>query len=273
MKKLIFLLALIVFAVASCKEKKAADYTRLGYFTTYQTYMEKLNGKVESIAEKGYWAIPEGETFVKGAGIKKHELDSIGYTYDYKARFDADGDLVSCTTFDENENVINQWSFSKVNNMLARAEYKSRDTLRNYILITCDESGNPVLYEGYDALADTLVQKIEIKGSDIKDTIIAQYYNFKGEPGEKSLDVYNEMGLLTNSEYLRQDGTSGSSYSLGYNDKGFNSEATFFDKDKNKTSSTSSTYEYDNMGNWVKIICKDDRGFTIICERVYTYYK
>ena len=62
MKKLIFLLALIVFAVASCKEKKPADYTRLGNFTPYQTYMEKLNGKVETVAEKGYWAVPEGDT-------------------------------------------------------------------------------------------------------------------------------------------------------------------------------------------------------------------
>jgi hypothetical protein len=273
MKKLIFLLALIVFAVASCKEKKPADYTRLGDFTTYQTYMEKLNGKVESVAEKGYWAIPEGDTFVKGAGITKHELDSIVYTYDYKAIFDMDGDLVSCTTFDENENVINQWSFSKVNNVLARAEFTSDDTVRYNVLITCDESGNPVLYEAFDALADTLIQKIEIKGSEINDTIIAQYYNSKGEPGGKNLGIYNELGLLTNSENLRKDGTPGSSYKLDYNDKGFNSEAIFFDKDKKKTSSTSSTYEYDNMGNWVKTICKDDRGFATIFERVYTYFK
>ena len=83
MKKLIFLLALIVFAVASCKEKKPADYTRLGYFTTYQTYMEKLNGKVESVAEKGYWAIPKVRLTSKEPGLQKHELDSIGYTYDY----------------------------------------------------------------------------------------------------------------------------------------------------------------------------------------------
>ncbi|MFZ0473252.1 MAG: hypothetical protein WAL94_11605, partial [Bacteroidales bacterium] len=124
MKKLIFLLALIVFAVASCKEKKSADYTRLGNFTTYQTYMEKLNGKVETVAEKGYWAVLEGDAYIKGARIKKHELDSIGYTYDYQARFDIDGDLISCTTYDENDNEINNWSLSKVNNMPARAEYK-----------------------------------------------------------------------------------------------------------------------------------------------------
>ena len=273
MKKLIFLLALIVFAIASCKEKKPASFTRLGDFTPYQTYMEKLNGKVESVAEKGYWAIPEGDTFVKGARITRKELDSIGYTYEYKAVFDIDGDLVYCTTNDENGNVIDTWSFSKENNMLAGAEYTSKDTVRYKIRFTCDESGNPVLYEGFDALADTLIQKIEVKGSDINDTMIVQYFNFKGEPGLKSLRVYNEPGLLTDSWNVRKDGTPGSSYMLVYNDRGFNSEATFFDKDKNVAAKTYSTYEYDEKGNWIKVICKNDKGFTIICERVYTYFE
>ena len=49
--------------------------------------MEKLNGKVESVVEKGYWAVPEGDTLIKGAKVTKHEFDSIGYTSDYKARF------------------------------------------------------------------------------------------------------------------------------------------------------------------------------------------
>jgi hypothetical protein len=273
MKKLIFLFFVIAVAAAGCKEKKTASFTRLGYFTPYQTYMEKLNGKVESVTEKGYWAIPEGDTFVKGAGITKHELDSIGYTYDYKASFDADGDLVSCTTYDENGNVIGTWSLSKENNVLARAEYTSNDTVRYKVHITCDKSGNPVLYEGFNPLADTLLGKNEMKGSDINDTLTVQYYNSKGESDGKSLLFYNELGLLTGFENFKKDGTAGSSYKLDYNDKGFNSEAVFFDKDKNKISAISSTYEYDNMGNWVKLTCKDDKGFAVICERVYTYFE
>jgi hypothetical protein len=273
MKKLIFLLALIVFAIVSCMEKKPASFTRLGYFTPYQAYMEKLNGKVESVTEKGYWAIPEGDTYIKGARITKHELDSINYTYDYKASFDVDGDLVSCTTYDENDNEVNNWSISKVNNMPARAEYRSKDTVRYHRLITCDESGNPVMYEQFNTLADTLVAKTEFKGSDINDTIRIQYYNFKGESRGKDLRVYNELGLLTNSGNFMNDGTPVQTYDLVYNDKGFQEEVTFFDKDKNVTGKTHATYEYDEKGNWTKLICKDDRGFTEICERVYTYFK
>lgn len=150
MKKLIFLLALMILAAVACKEKKSAEFTRLGIYTPYQGYMEKLNGKIESVTEKGYWAIPEGDTYIKGARITKKELDSIGYTYEYKAVFDADGDLVSSTTFDENDKVIGVWRLYKVNNLYARSEYISDDTVRFRQVITCDGEGNPVLYEGYN---------------------------------------------------------------------------------------------------------------------------
>jgi hypothetical protein len=273
MKKLFFLLALVLLAAVGCQEKKPADYTRLGDFTPYQTYMEKLNGKVETVAEKGYSAIPEGDTYIKGARITKHELDSIGYTYDYKAIFDIDGDPISCTTYDENDNVIDKWSLSKENNVLARAEFSKNDTVRYYLRITCDEKGNPVMFEGYNAIADTLDMKAELTGSDINDTLLVHYYSPRGEPGGKAFLVYNEQGQLTNSWNIRKDGTAGSSYTLVYNDKGFNSEATFFDKDKNITSTQSASYEYDERGNWIKVICKDKRGFAFISERVYTYFE
>lgn len=272
MKKLIILSLLILFA-AGCKEKKPADFTRLGDFTPYQTYMEKLNGKVETVTEKGFWAMPEGDTYIKGARITRKELDSIGYTYDYKAIFDIDGDLVACTTNDENGNAINTWRMSKVNNVLASAEFEASDTIRYKVAITCDEGGNPALFEVFDAVADTLEEKVELKGSDINDTILVQYSNSRGELDGKAFQVYNELGLLTESWYVRKDGTPGTSYTFINNDKGFQSESTFFDKDKIVTGKTHSTYEYDDMGNWIKMICKDERGFVIICDRVYTYFE
>lgn len=272
MKKLILLCALVLIAVGACKEQKPADYTRLGFFTPYQTYMEKLNGKVKSVTEKGYWAIPEGESYIKGARITRAELDSIGYTYDYKVIFDADGDLVSCTTFDENENVIYVWNMIKENNLLVRTEYISDDTVRYYQVVTSDAEGNPFLYEYYNALADTLVRKDEILGLETNDTTTWQYYNFKGEPGVRYLLLFNDQGLFTARQAILKDGTNGSSYAFSYNEMGFQAEATFYDKDKNITSRTISAYEYDDRGNWVKVFCTDDKGFTVIGERTYTYF-
>jgi len=273
MKRLITLLALVLFAAAGYQEKKPADHTRLGIYTPYQTYMEKLNGKVETVTEKGYWAMPEGDTYAKGARVTKKELDSIRYTYDFKAVFDADGDLVSSTTYDENDKVIDIWRLSKANNLLAKSEYISADTVRYKQVITCDEKGNPVLYEGYNALADTLIQKIEVEGSFFNDTMTVKYFNQKGDPGTKILMMFNNLGLLTHVEYYGTDGTAGSSYDYFYKDKGFETEFIGFDKYKKLTAKTSTTYEYDETGNWVRGITKDQKGFTFISERVYTYFK
>jgi len=273
MKKLILFVVLVILAAAACKEKKPAEFTRLGIYTPYQGYMEKLNGKVESVTEKAYWATPEGETYVKGAKMTRNDFDSIGYTYDFKAVFDADGDLVSSTTFDENERVIDVWRMYKVNNLLAKSEYVLDDTVRFRQVVTCDDEGNPVLYEGYNQPADTLAQKIEFEGSFLNDTLIVQYYNHKGEAGAKYLLVFNDQGLLTQFDYYRKDGTHWSSQVLNYNDKGFQSEYISYDKDKNVTSRTYSTYEYDQMGNWIKTTTRDDRGFAVISERVYTYFE
>jgi hypothetical protein len=273
MKKLIIFVALVILAAAACKEKKPAEFTRLGIYTPYQGYMEKLNGRVESVSEKAYWATPEGDTYVKGAKITRKEFDSIGYTYDFKAVFDADGDLVSSTTFDENEKVIDEWRMYKVNNLLAKTEYVSDDTVRFRQVVTCDEEGNPVLYEGYNQPADTLAQKLELEGSYVNDTLKGQYYNNKGEAGAKYLLVFNDQGLLTLLDYYRKDGTLGSSQVLNYNDKGFQSEYISLDKDKNVTGKTYSTYEYDQRGNWIKSTTRDDKGFAVISERVYTYFE
>ena len=274
MKKLIFLVALILFALVACKEKKPADFTRLGYFTPYQNYMEKLNGKVESIVEKGYWAVTEGDTYIKGAKVTKHDFDSIGWTPDYKAGFDIDGDLISCSVIDENDKVVYGWNLAKENNILARAEYTQNDTVRTFIKITCNEVGKPVQFKVFNALADTLIQTMTIEGSDINDTTILQSHNFKGEAGGKGLAIYNEQGLLTDAESYNKEGAYYGGLKIMYNDRGFTSETTFFDKDKNVSGKNIFTYEYDDMGNWVKVICKDpDKGTALISERVYTYFK
>ncbi len=273
MKKLIFLLALMILAAVACKEKKPADFTRLGIYTPYQGYMEKLNGKVESVTEKAYWATPEGETYVNGAKMTIKDFDSIGYTYDFKAVFDADGDLVSSTTYDENDRVIDIWRLYKENNLYIRSEYIMDDTVRFRQVITCDEDGNPVLYEGYNQPADTLAQRIEFVGSYLSDTLTVQFFNHMGEAGGKYLFVFNDQGLLTLFDFYRKDDTLGSSQVLNYNDKGFQSEYTSYDKDKNVTGKTYSTYEYDPRGNWIKTTTRDERGFAVISERVYTYFE
>lgn len=100
-----------------------------------------------------------------------------------------------------------------------------------------------------------------------------QFFNQRGEAGGRYLFVFNDQGLLTHFDFYRKDGTLGSSQVLNYNDKGFQSEYTSSDKDKNVIGKTYSTYEYDQRGNWIKATIRDDKGFTVISERVYTYFE
>ncbi len=170
--------------------------------------------------------------------------------------------------------MLYKFGLSKENNILARAEYTQDDTVRTFIKITCNEVGKPVLFEIYNALADTLLQTMKFEGSDINDTTIMQSISIKGEVRGGGHYIYNEQGLLTAAESYLKDSTYAGGVNIKYNDRGFTSETTFLDKDKNVSGTNIFTYEYDDMGNWVKVVCKDpDKGTTIISERVYTYFK
>jgi ATP-dependent exoDNAse (exonuclease V) alpha subunit len=273
MKKLILFLAVTLFAVGGCKEKKQADYTILGFYTPYSGYMERLNGKVETVTETNYWAVPEGETFVKGKKMTSKELDSLNYTGDFTARFDEAGDLVSCTWYDENKKMLAKWEITKENNMMNRAEYTSDDTLRYYHKLKCDSEGDIIESEVYNAAADTLMWKGIAEKSVNGDTVTYKYFDNKGELNRKVLDIYNDKGLFQGYQSYDKDGNYLGSDELIYDENGKGTGIKFFDKDKNTTAANIFINEYDAKGNWIKTICKDEKGFTIIGERVYTYFE
>jgi hypothetical protein len=273
MKRLIILLAFVLIAAAGCKEKKPADYTRLGYYTPYQGLMEKLTGKVETVTETNFWAIPEGETFVKGKKMTSQELDSLNYMGDFTARFDEAGDIVSCTWYDENKNVLAKWEITKENNMMSGAEYTFNDTVRYYHKLKCDRDGDLSEAEIYNALADTLIRKGITEKSHTGDTITYIYFDNKGELFRKVLDIYDKKGLLQGYQSYDKDGNYLGGNEVVYDENGQMKNIKFFDKDKIVTAGNTFINEYDAKGNWIKSICKDDKGFTVISERVYTYFE
>jgi hypothetical protein len=58
-----------------------------------------------------------------------------------------------------------------------------------------------------------------------------------------------------------------------YNEKSKVSELIFKDKDNKITASNYFTYEYDEKGNWIKAVVKDDKNHVVIEERSYTYFE
>jgi hypothetical protein len=209
MKKTIYLFLVIVFAVAGCKNKKQIVYTEIGVFTPYQMYMEKLNGRVEMVTETNYWAIPDGESFKKGNKMTKKELDSLGYTGDYEAIFDEAGDLISCAVIDENKKTNSKWELIRENNILVRANFTSKDTLRSYQKIKCDKNGDIIEYITFRAVVDTLLERVVVERNLKGDTVIYNGFNYKGEPAFKALFLYNDLGKFIGYQGYDKDGNYG----------------------------------------------------------------
>lgn len=58
-----------------------------------------------------------------------------------------------------------------------------------------------------------------------------------------------------------------------YNDKGKMSELTLYDKDKKMITVNFVNYEFDQKGNWIKTIARDEKGNVIMEERTYSYFE
>jgi hypothetical protein len=272
MKKLAYLLLVIVFA-AGCKNKQQTDFTIIGEFTPYQTNLEKLNGKVEKVTEINYWAVPDGESFKKGAKMTKKQLDSLGYTGDFEATYNKAGHVVSCAMLDENKKIANIWEINMESDILARANYTSKDTLRIYQKLKYDKFGNMAEAAIFNAKGDTLIERWVGERSSKGDTVIYNIFNYKGDLGTKYLLLYNDLKQFLGYQAYDKDGNYTGGNQTKYDNLGVMSELVYFDKDKKPLTGNIFINEYDSRGNWVKQICKDKKGFTIIGERVYKYFE
>ncbi len=274
MKRLIYLVVLVLIAAAGCKKKQTDAYTRLGDFTPVSTFQEKLNGKVESVVEKGYWAIPDGDSYIRGARLTMHEIDSMNISNDYRAEFDAGGNLVSCTTIDENDGIITRRDMIKISELITRAELRSGDTLKSYVIINLQGDGLPTLYESFDGLTDTLRQRFDQAGTDINDTIRVRGFNPAGELQGSAEYVYNDLGLLTSTVGYGPDGTLEGKMELEYSETGFMSKVNYTDAEGKIKTLYTITIEQVDRGNWVRAIFKDhDYDRIFITERVLTYFE
>ena len=273
MKKLVYLFLVIVFVAAGCKNKQQSDFTIIGEFTPYQSNMEKLTGKVEKVTETNYWAVPDGESFKKGAKITKKQLDSLMYTSDFEVTYDIAGNLLSCSAIDENKKIVNKWELTRENNILIRADFTSKDTLRSYQKLTCDKNGDIIESVSYKAVVDTLLERMVAERSTKGDTVIYKVFNYKGEQISKYILFYNDLKQFLGYQGYDKDGNYSGGDESKYDDQGKLSQLIFYNKDKIPSSENSFVNEYDSKGNWVNQICKDKKGFAIIGERVYKYFE
>lgn len=274
MKKLILPLTIAAVLTFSCTTEKPAGTTILGDGTPYGNYPEILNGKVKTVVEKNYWAIPDGDSYKKGSPITKADHDSLGgWTDDFEAIYDENGVNVVCTGLNENGNPI--WKNESVieNKLVVKRNIFRNDTLRVYDEYKYGENGFLTNGTRSRAGVDTLIVSTQVKTNLAGYPIEFQLFNTTGMPTDKYVYSYDEQNRFTKLEIFDKNGNITFSHEVKYNEKGKVSELKMKDKDNNVTASNYFTYEYDEKGNWIKAIAKDDKNHVVIEERTYTYFE
>jgi hypothetical protein len=273
MKKLFSLFLVIVFATTGCKNSKTAGETLLGDGTPYYQYPEKMIGNVSKVIEKNYWAVPAGDSFTKGNALTKADRDTLGgWTPDYEATYDKDGNLASCIYLDENGKATSKYEITVENNTQVTGKNYVNDSILYYDKFNLDEKGKRNGFVRYRPVVDTVTGKFEIKTNTPENTMEYNMITTKGISLYKIVLYFNDLKQFTRSEYFNKKGVFVLGYEVKYNDKGTVSELTILDKDKKVSAVNYFTYDYDNKGNWTRAIVKDDKGKVVIEERNYSYY-
>lgn len=248
------------------------SYLSLG--TPYDFTQEIMAGKAKTVVEKYYWAIPDGDSYKKGNPFTKADRDSWnGWCDDFEALYDENGVFVICTGLDENGKPI--WKNESViqNKQIARMNVFLKDTLREYVELKYGDNGFVISGTRTRAGVDTLMESYTVKTNAVGYPTELLVFNPKGEPIVKVAQTYDEQNRFTKRETINKEGKTTFSFEGKYNDKGKISEWKIRYKDNKVTASNYLTYEYDEKGNWVKAIVKDDKNHVIIAERSYTYFE
>jgi hypothetical protein len=274
MKKLILPLTIAAVITFSCTTKKPAGTTILGEGTPYSNYPEIMIGKVKTVIEKNYWAIPEGDSFKKGNLLTKADRDSFGgWSDDFEAEYNKNGILTACTFLFEPGIPVRKVENVIENNLVVKMNYLGNDSIQFYDLLKYDEKGFLTNGTRYRAVVDTVMFSANTKANQAGSLTEIQLINSKGEPTYKYSLTYDEQNRFTKFEGFNKEGIFNYAHEAKYNEKGKMAELVMRDKDNKITASNYITYEYDAKGNWVKAIVKDDKNHVIIAERNYTYFE
>lgn len=272
MNKQVLPLAIAAVIIFGCTTEKKSLTTILATGTPYFNSPEIMTGKVRSVVERNYWGIPEGDSYKKGNPLSKADQDSLDWTDNFEAVYDENGVVVVCTGLDEIGNKT--WKNESVieNKQLIRMNLIRKDTLRIYDLFEYDDNGFLTSGKRYRAGADTLILSVKIKTNKVGYPTEFQFLNPNDEPIEKYIHIYDEQNRFTTLKVYDKNSFIKYQYEIFYNDKSKVSELQITDVENYNTASNYLTYEYDEKGNWVKAIVKDDKNHVVIEERSYEYF-
>ena len=270
MKKLC-LIMLLAATVVGCNQKEQPKNTILGLGTPYIFANEFMEGQVKVVKEILYWAKNENGQIKKGDLIIWKELDSLGFSHNFTASFDENGQIVGCNYFDEKGKVINRWKGMFENGILIKASIFSHDTNTFTVKYKYNELGWLTETSYLNPGNDTLLSKWAFGNDDKGLYFKIEYFNFKDEFRGRNLLSRNEIGRIIKREYFNRNDSITYYENLTYNDRNILESQERFSRGISNVK-WSYAYTYDTKGNWITAICSKDGKPMIFGERSYTYY-
>ncbi len=274
-------LAVGLIQLSAQKASKQDEYTMLGEPAPVQ---DKMNGKVQKVVMRFYWTKGSGDNIEKGRHITTRERDSLGWYYDFEATFDKTGDhIITYKTLDDNGNPFTSYEFFKEGDHVVKSKwYMGKDTQAGdlkfskgdgYTTFKYDDRGYEILRADYKAEGNVLLYTYPMKNNEFGDQVEAEARDGKNNFLFKWSTIYNDKRQIIGGSWTDKGGNPAGSYKTTYNEKGKESDVTYYDKDNKVTYFLKYTYPfYDTKGNWVNCISRNSLGQIGYCERTITYY-
>jgi hypothetical protein len=265
--------SLIILAVGCNRKPEPASVftTTLGMNTPYYVAPETLNGKVKEVVEKVYLASDQDGKIVKGERLSKEARDSVNWTPEYIARFDADGNLLKCAEINNLDEVLNVTTQEIVQGKPVSSSYIENDTVRLKALFTYDESENTMKVERIRMPVDTLINIIHVRYDEAGNYSLWKFFNVADEMVFRYEFTVAEDGSSYSYSAFNRDGVKSGTRTYTKNDHGFAARDHIINRAGEETI-YDMEYTYDDMGNWISRVVTSEEG-SIIEERTITYYE
>jgi hypothetical protein len=272
MKTLIPMLFVVMILATGCPQPEPeVRQTEIGLFTPYMFMPEIVFGNIKEIVEINYMGVEEDGKWIKGERLTVAARDTIAWTNDFRLTYDETGNLTESVLLDENDQVIDKTLLTVEEGKIVKAEYITKDTVRNYMLLTYNEASQLVKVDQFRMPADTLAWSTNMLVDDQGHFLEWQSNNYKGDPGNKYIFTVNLEGRRTGYTQYNKEGEKVHEEQFTYNEMGFLQKQVMISKEGEQTVSEYE-YEYDAQNNWIKVLGNSDT-YMIITERSITYYE
>jgi hypothetical protein len=272
MKRLILPIFCIAILAGCTMQKKPETTTELSHFTPYGYTPEFLKGQVKSVEQRSYWTTEQDGKYLQGDLITRKERDSIGWTDDFIAYFDSMGIANRIEYLDDEGKPYGYWVIQCSDGKRTGAQWFQGDSSSSYWKYTYDDSGNLTRGERFRLGADTLLNGGNIKSIKDWQVTSVQWYNNKREPGNTIARELNDMGLVTQLETRNPEGKVISWWKYNYDENGLNTGFTGMSSDSTMYNVETKYTDFDDMGNWLKMVSFEDGKLAGMDVRTIVYY-